>query len=812
MKGRRSIQTPKRWIGRKIITLFFCFAVFFLVGVGIFLHTHFEKTLPDTLIETSGKGISPRFYTYSFTDRKNREGTAKEVTQEIFLQEKNEYISYPDIPPDMINAFIAIEDHRFFEHRGVDWLRTAAAGLNYFLGFSNQFGASTITQQLVKNLTGHDEISPRRKLQEMLYALDLERQLDKTEILERYLNIIHFSDHCNGIWAAADHYYSKSVQELTLSEIASIAAITNSPTYYNPIHHPDHNLERRNLILSEMYRYGYITEQDYQTASNEPISLHVREQGEGNRINSWYVDMVIEDVIGDLMQKYDLERSAASRLFYAGGLSIEMAMDEELQQTVTDYYRDVVRLPHNASGESAQSALIVMDPHTGDILAVAGAVGEKNANRIQNFATQTLRPPGSAIKPISIYAPALEEGLINWASVYDDTPTDFDISGKLAWPKNATGEYRGLTNIAYAVAHSTNTVPVRILKELGRETSYQWAKERFHLSNMVSNSTANDCDTAALALGQLNYGITLRELTDAYTVFADAGRYHPWRSYFKVLAADGRILLDSPDRSEIVLSESNAAIMTKLLQGVVEYGTSSSITLGKLTECAGKTGTTNGDADRWFIGYTPDFLCGVWCGYAYPEPLEGRNLCTSIWNQVMREIVGSKGENVRFSVPSNVIRVTYCRDSGELLNENCLYDARGDRSQTGWFVVGTEPQKHCSCHILCDYDVQNGGISHGNCPAEAIKKVSLIRVLRHFPIPVYVTDAQYTWFGDPLTVKPNEDPTRAYYAKSLKGYTGIAPTKNPFNRSCQAHLHAPDPEMDWSYLFPRISDPDLFEE
>ncbi len=812
MKGNRKSSFGKHQIGKKIITVLFCIGVMVVIGIGIFLHTHFEKTLSDTLIKASGKGISPRFYTYSFTDRKNREGVAKEVTQEIFLQESSEYIAYTDIPPDLIHAFVAIEDHRFFDHRGIDWMRTAAAGLNYVLGFSDQFGASTITQQLIKNLTGHDEIRLSRKLQEILYAIDLERRLDKTEIMERYLNIIHFSDNCNGISAAADHYYSKSVQELTLSEIATIAAITNSPTYYNPIHHPDHNLERRNLILSQMYRYGYITEEAYRNASESPIALNVRDRGQGNRVNSWYVDMVIDDVISDLMTKYGLERAAASRLLYSGGLSIEMAMDEEIQKSVTEYYRDAVRLPHNAEGESAQSALIVIDPHTGDILAVAGAIGEKNANRVQNFATQTLRPPGSAIKPISIYAPALEEGLINWASVYDDTPTDFDIAGKLSWPKNATGEYRGLTNVAYAVAHSTNTVPVRILRELGEKNAYQWARERFHLASMVSNSMANDCDTAALALGQLNYGITLRELTAAYSVFADAGRYHPWRSYFRVVSADGQILLDSPDRSEIVLSEANAAIMTKLLQGVIEYGTSSSITLGRLTECAGKTGTTNGDADRWFVGYTPDFLCGVWCGYAYPEPLVGRNLCTTIWNRVMWDIVEQKGENRKFSVPSNVIRVTYCRDSGELLDECCLYDVRGDRAQAGWFVAGTEPKTHCTCHILCEYDASSGGINHGNCPTDSIERVSLIRVLRQFPIPVYVTDAQYTWFCDPHTVAPNEDGTRAYYTKLLQGYTGISPVKQPFNRSCMHHTQPPEREMDWSYLFPRISDSDSFTE
>ena len=333
----------------------------------------------------------------------------------------------------------------------------------------------------------------------------------------------------------------------------------------------------------------------------------------------------------------------------------------------------------------------MIDSQTGDILGVAGAVGEKRANRVQNFATQTLRPPGSAIKPLTVYAPALEKGLIDWASVYDDVPVTFE--GGQAWPRNATGVYRGLTNVAYAVAQSTNTLPVRILQELGLETSYRFAKESFHLRGMVSQVGANDCDLAALALGQLNYGVTLRDLTAAYSVFADAGVYHPWKSYYRVLDSDGNILLSRADGGEIVMSEGNAAIMTKLLQGVIQTGTASSVTLGKWTECAGKSGTTNRDFDRWFVGYSPDVICGVWCGYEYPEPLEGKNICTSIWDRVMCDVVKILGGRTTFEMPSSVVRATYCKDSGMLLGESCRLDPRGSRAEVGWFLKGHEPSR-----------------------------------------------------------------------------------------------------------------------
>ena len=359
----------------------------------------------------------------------------------------------------------------------------------------------------------------------------------------------------------------------------------------------------------------------------------------------------------------------------------------------------------------------------------------------------------------------------------------------MAWPKNATGVYRGLTNISYAVAHSTNTVAVRVLEELGVENSFAWARDRFHLTSLRRDAAANDCDVAALALGQLNYGVTLREITDAYTVFADEGVWHPWRSYYRVLDSDGGVLLSSPDRSETVLSRGNAAIMTRLLEGVVKSGTSSAITLDRRVACAGKTGTTSADRDRWFIGYTTDLICGVWCGYEYPEPLEGRNLCTSIWNDVMEKLTSNGGRS-SFEMPSSVVKLEYCRDSGKLLGENCTADPRGNRVESGWFLSENAPVDVCDRHVLCDYDASAGGISHGFCPAQEVERVSLIRVHRRFPIPIYVTDAQYGYDVDPAQIVPNSDPTRAYFDTNGGAFCGASHTSRPFNRSCEAHLHS----------------------
>ena len=784
--------------GRLFVRTLLCvFAVIFLlltaavtVG-GFYLQKQFKEKVSLEVFEAVSHHTPPVFYTYRFSDRVNRVGEESLLENGGFGKSNTSYVPRGELPDALVDAFVAIEDKRFYSHRGVDWYRTAAAAVTYVLGFSDSFGASTITQQTVKNVTGNSEVTIKRKLTEIFYALELERNLSKDEILELYLNVISFSDGCVGVGQAADYYFSKEPKDLTVSECATIAAITNQPSYYNPIRHPENNLYRRDLILTQMLEQGYLSEGDYERAVAQPIHLQVSERPGAEQIRSWYVDMALEDVINDLCREYGMSRAEASLRVHEGGLRIDLAMDTEIQRLVEEHYRTAVRLPTNEQGEMAQSALIVVDPRTGDVLGVAGAVGEKQANRVQNYATQTKRPPGSVIKPITVYAPALEKGIINWATVYDDVPVNFGETNAKPWPKNATGVYRGLTNVAYAVAQSTNTVAVRILEELGLRQSFDFAKDRFHLESMIDERGTTDCDVAALALGQLNYGVTLREITAAYSVFADGGVYHAPRSYFRVTDPSGEILLSRADASQVVMEKGNAAVMTKLLQGVIHSGTSSAVTLDRITECAGKTGTTQNDHDRWFIGYTPELLCGVWCGYEYPAPLTGKNLCTDIWNGVMTRLTEERGGNTRFEIPSNVVRMTYCRDSGELTDDACLFDPRGDRREVGWFVKGNLPKGSCHRHVLCHGD-EAGGISHGNCPEEEQHRVGLIQAERHFPMQILVSDAQYVYRGDPTAIPPNPHEDQAYFEESLPDYCGRSHTKTPFNRSCPRHLLPPE--------------------
>ena len=318
--------------------------------VALYLNATFSTSAEELLPTLGAKAQTPQFYSYSFADRTNRQGQRQKVTDEVWSNRETSYVPYEKIPKAMVDAVVAIEDKRFFEHKGTDWRRTLAAVANYFLRGDSHFGGSTITQQLVKNLTGENAPTWKRKLQEILWARDLERKLDKTQILELYLNVVHFSDQCDGVAAAAEHYFSKTVSELTPEECATIIAITNNPSYYNPIRHPENNRARRDLILSQMHEQGYLDEAAFAAASNAQTVLNVKEASGGGS-NSWYADMVIEDVISDLVTKYGMSRSAASHLFHTGGLHIDMAMDKEIQTLVEEYYRTSVRVPQNASGD-----------------------------------------------------------------------------------------------------------------------------------------------------------------------------------------------------------------------------------------------------------------------------------------------------------------------------------------------------------------------------------------------------------------------------------------------------------------------------
>ncbi|MBO7309790.1 MAG: transglycosylase domain-containing protein [Clostridia bacterium] len=801
----------------KLILILFIILTIVAIVVGIALAIYIdksvEKEINEELFYIVGSDSETKIYYYEYEDRENRIGEARElIGEKLYGGYRCKYVRYDSIPQNLKNAFISIEDKRFEEHKGVDWLRTVSAGLNYYLKFSDSFGGSTITQQLIKNVTEKDDYTFQRKIQEIFWALDLETKMDKREILSLYLNIINLSQGCYGVGAASEYYFSKSVSELSLSECACIAAITNSPTYYDPIRNPENNEKRRNLILEQMYEQGYITEDEYNDALNDKIQLNVMQSSAENGVNSWYVDMVINDVMKDLMAEYGYSRTMASLIVYTGGLEIYTVMDMEIQEILEEYYKKTENFSASEKSELPQSSMIIIDNSTGDILGVAGAVGDKSANRIQNYATDTVRPAGSVIKPLSTYAPAVENGIITWSTVYDDTPVNFGSynldpeKGKIvepvAWPKNANGIYRGLTNINYAIEHSINTVTVKVLESLGLDTSFNFLYDKLRIKSLIYSATLEngavitDKDYAALALGQFNYGATVREVSAAYSIFANDGIYNDYRSYYKVTDQNGDIVLDKGYHGEAVISKENSDVMTMMLENVVKNGTAKDITLDKYIDCAGKTGTTQNKNDLWYIGYTPYMIGGVWLGYEYPTPLNAyqTNKCIEIWDEVMT-LVHKKyideGNVKSFSVSDNVVKCSYCVDSGKLMTNACQLDPRGDRSETGYFVKGTEPSDPCDKHLVVNYDTINGGVVIGNCPTENTIQIGLINVERSFPMQIYITDAQYAWRNIGYDVLPETSPSLPFYNNLLpqNSFCGISKVEAQYNRACREHFN-----------------------
>ena len=737
--------------------------------------------------------------------------------QRVCGEENGIWCTYDQIPQNLKNAFVAIEDHRFFEHNGVDWIRTSKAISNYLFHYDSRFGGSTITQQLIKNISNDKDVTVKRKLREMLRAMNIERNFSKKDILELYLNIVPMSENCVGVGAAAEVYFGKSVSDLSLTECVCIAAITNSPTLYNPINNPENNLKRRNLILSEMKELGYITEEDFLKSYNSEVSLTQKNEKEA-KIHSWYTETVLSDVINDLMQSKGMSYEAAYKTVYSGGLKIYTLMDEMVQSVLENHFSNLYNFPYECSKKGLQMSMTVVDTKTGDLLGVVGAVGAKKGDRVLSYATQAKMPPGSAIKPLSVYGPALEEGLITWGSVIDDTPVSF--YGKTPWPRNFPAIYNGLTDVNSALAFSKNTIAIKIYSMLGAEKSYSYLTNKLGIKSIIRSANENgkkvtDLAAAPLALGQLSFGTTVRELTSAFSSFYD-GNYKKCRSYIAVYDSLGNLILENDNEENRVWSEQNASIMTQMLQNVVEYGTAKDIKLKYTIDTAGKTGTSGDDKDRWFVGYTPYYTAGVWCGYPDKTRSVGEIKTThlDVWDSVMKKLhqnilSDTNYQLENFKIAPGVVQCSYCKDSGNIHTANCSCDPRGNRMSVGYFTKSTAPNKLCTSHILVDYDIDSGGVVDISKEKEyyssaenknKLKKIALVKeTKRDFPVQLYITDAEYIY--RPLNGKePEKSWSLPFFFNTIrKGrYVGISYHKDEkqFNAFCFEHKRPPEEDYE----------------
>ena len=620
----------------------------------------------------------------------NEKGDWEEY-QRLHGAENRIWVGIDKVPQCLKDAFIAIEDERFDTHSGVDWKRTAAAVGNKLLKFdSSEFGGSTITQQLIKNVTNDKGRNAMRKFREIVRALLIERKLSKTEILEAYLNTIALGNGICGVQVASNYYFNKDVSELTLTECAALAAITKNPTEYNPESGLEANTARRRTVLDKMLELGKITYEEYDAAYNAPLVLdNSKEDVLEAEINSYFVDALIDQVIEDLSEKYNLNTSMASTMFYNGGFKIYATVKPEIQSKMEEVYTDIdayfSQTKKNDNGETVhvQSAMTVMD-YSGHIVGIVGGAGEKTTNRGLNRATDSPRQPGSTMKPIGVYALAIDRDIVNYTSSVLDQPIKNYYEGGKSGPKEWYGYYKGTVSLNYALRKSMNTIPVRLLQEIGIETSYDFLVNKLHCEHLVEA----DKNLAALALGGTNYGLTTTESAAAFAIFGNQGVYHKPTTYYKIERPNGEIVLQYDDTGEQVIGRDSATIMNHLLQEVVygSEGTGHSIAGYSSMKAYAKTGTSSESNDLWMVAGTPYYIGSVWYGFDLQSKVNSGG-AAKIWREVMRD-VHKDLEKKEFEDSEDVVKkgIGYYKKNGRMDNPIYQSDASSEESS----VVSSE--------------------------------------------------------------------------------------------------------------------------
>lgn len=692
-------------------------------------------------------------------------------------------VSLDQIPVSLQHAVVAIEDERFYEHNGIDVRGIARAGMKAITTGNFSEGASTITQQLLKNNVFTDWTNEStqlerftRKFQEQYLAVQVEKKYDKSVILENYLNTINLGAGAYGVQAAARQYFNKDVWDLNLSECATLAGITQAPTKYNPIENPKENAKRRKEVLDHMLDQGYITQEQYDDAINDDVYTRIQEAQASNtqsssKTYSYFEDEITKQVINDLMNIKGYTKTQAQNLLYSGGLKIMTTQDPDIQNIVDEEYSDPSNYPDyvqyaldyaltvkqpdgqevNYSKEmmklyfqnedpsfdllfdsqdegqtyvdrykaniladgstvvaervsfapQPQSAMTIIDQHTGYVKAIIGGRGTKTASLTLNRATDSTRQPGSTFKIVSTYAAALNEKGMTLATTYEDQPITYDNGAPV---NNASGSFNGTTTIRTAIRNSVNTVAVQCFEDVTPELGLKYL-DNFGFTTLAHGTEA-DTDANGnvytdanlpTAIGGLTYGVKNVELCAAYAAIANGGNYIKPVYYTKILDHNGNVLIENNSVGRSVIKETTAYLLTSALEDVVQNGTGTACQLDNMA-VAGKTGTTDAYNDLWFVGYTPYYTCAVWSGYDGNQKIpegDARNFHKTLWRKVMNRIHQGM-EYKDFEVPDGIEQISICADTGLLPRVGCPVTEE-------YFDVGTMPTEYCDQHFY-EYD------------------------------------------------------------------------------------------------------------
>ena len=640
------------------------------------------------------------------------------------------------IPQHVRNAFVAIEDERFYMHEGVDYKRTFAAFANMFMHiYDTQQGGSTITQQLIKNLTGDDEASPERKIREIFRAMEFEKKYSKDEILEAYLNYIGFGGPINGIQLASLQYFGKDVSELDIAEAACLAAIPKSPETLNPFaeykdengewvnYGKENNKERQENVLLHMYSNGFISYDQYQEAKNEkliftdsqeykdahPVS-DMEKEIQSQKATSWVVDTALREYAAILMEEYGIDEEEAIKRINTGGYQIYTTVDMDMQNYVEDKYSDLNNLM-NADANSTwvdddddgeyeqlfpESAFVAMD-YTGEIKSIVGGIGEKTESLAFNRATMAKRQPGSCIKPITTYGLALYSDHIHWGSIYQDSPIKLE-DGK-EWPENYDYIWRRTNMFIFeALRQSRNTVPAQLCQQLSRQAVFEFATKNLSVDLVdATEDGATDIAYAPLTIGALTYGISPVNLVNAYLPYGNGGTYYSAHIVRKVEKGDGTVVYENDGRPREAVDPETAYVMNHLLREVVKAGTGTAAQLSNKT-VAGKTGTSEDWNDLCFVGLTEDFVSGVWIGYDTKHELNHGLSSAEVWKNIIVEYADSIESDKTYPECDSVIEAPMCTYTGQIATGIC------GAGSTGYWKSTNAP--YCTSHAGLAQDIQ----------------------------------------------------------------------------------------------------------
>ncbi|MDV3426997.1 MAG: PBP1A family penicillin-binding protein [Bacillota bacterium] len=675
------------------------------------------------------------------------------------------------IPDKLKDAFISIEDERFYEHKGIDPKRILGVVYidikNKITHNENLQGASTITQQLLKKTLLTDKQTLTRKVQEMYLAVNLEKQMSKDDILEAYLNLIPLGGPAYGVEAAANQYFSKSVKDLSLLECAFIAGVTQSPSSYYASAYSfatgktaknvtPRFVNRTIMVLDKMLENNKISKSERDAAVNDLKNgklVFKFSQKSADKLNfEWFSLPVINSVKQDLIKKYNLSEEEVDNQLMNGGLKIYSTMDRNLQNSAQKIIND----PKSYNGKKGtpdtngiiqpQSAAVIMDYHTGEVKCIIGGRGDqppKSYNRAAyNGSSVYNKPVGSSIKPLTVYSPAIDTKKATAGTVMENSPLSPELqklygNGGLYNPKNDDNRYTGYEPMRYALAFSHNLPAVKFADLVGVSTSKAYAEKYGLPSDQIVG-------IAASALGELPNGTNAITMAAAYGVFGNNGMYTASRLYTKVVDMSGKTLLEGPTQdSHQVISPQAAYIMWDLLHGPVKVpgGTAYGISIGGMP-IGGKTGTSSDQKNLWFCGLSPYLSGAVWIGNDKPAALSGIHSSTAarLWAAIMKE--ASKGQTIKdIKQPSGLVRVAICKDSGKLPTDNCKNDPRGSRVYSELFIQGTQPTSLCDIHVSVKINKDNNKLATEFTPID--KVIDKVFITRSYIPKVTLADQKY---------------------------------------------------------------------